>query len=484
MPIFDSKHLAARAQGHWWRGVPVEPITGFSIDTRTLKPGDLFVAVSGGERDGHDFLKMALAAGASGAIVERRFESIHLPQLLVRDSVSALQDIARWHRDNFPGKVFSVTGSNGKTTTKDLLRCLLGEETVYATEGNLNNHLGVPLSVLRLASEKHQTGVFETGISRPGDMAPLAAILQPDGVIATNIGPAHLEGLKSEERVAAEKSVLPAAVRVGGWCVHPSTLLKFPGFKFFPSRQQVIVHDQGTGEPLNLPELASGRGQNRAVWSYRMEYSDEQKTQIWIRLPSGEEELYELHPISRGVASCVGLALVACRLEGVSAEDARKRLSGWKGSKGRTEIFQRGGQWVYWDAYNANPKSMLDSLEAFERFAPDGKRFFLLGSMGELGEKASWHHFIVGQKINLREGDILVVMGDNGSDYLEGLLSRFDSGKGEHYLNPEPVLLKELLDDFHGAVFVKGSRFQRLERWIPPLSQESEPRKRGEAIPC
>ena len=484
MSLFDSKHLAARAQGHWWRGSPVDPITGFSIDTRTLQPGDLFVAISGGERDGHDFLRMALSAGAAGAIVERRFENINLPQLLVRNSISALQDVARWHRENFPGKVIGITGSNGKTTTKDLLHCLLGKDEVLATEGNLNNQIGLPLSVLKLDAAKHRRGVFETGISKPGDMAPLAAILQPDGVIATNICPAHLEGLKTVERVAAEKSVLPAALRTGGWCVQPSDLLQYPGFKFFPSRHQIILHPEEASPSLTLPSIDSGKGQNRAVWGYRMEYSDNQKTIIHLKLPNGEIESYQAGPLSRGVTSCVALALIACRQEGVSPIEARERLAGWKGSKDRTVIFESNGKWVYWDAYNANPKSMLDSLEAFDRFAPKGPRLYLLGSMSELGEKASWHHFIVGQKIRLKKEDMLIALGVNAQDYEEGMNSHFDESPGKVLVNPEAFDLKSTLSSFKGSVFVKGSRSQKLERWIAPPSPSKIPKVREDAIPC
>lgn len=167
------------------------------MDTRIIRSGELFVALKTEKRDGHDFLEAALAAGASGALVSRIVEGVNLPQLVVPDPLIAFQTIGREHRRLFSGRVVGITGSCGKTSTKELLALLLGGEGegVLATQGNLNNHLGVPLTLTRLEPGRHQYAVVEAGISAPGDMAVLADMIEPDLVITTLVAPAHLQEL-------------------------------------------------------------------------------------------------------------------------------------------------------------------------------------------------------------------------------------------------------------------------------------------------
>ena len=204
MPDFAPALLAGWTGGRWTRQ-PQGSITGFSADTRQVRPGQMFVALKTDQRDGHQFLHAAAAAGAAAALVSQSDDSLSLPQLVVEKPLESFQVIAREHRRTFPGRVIGVTGSAGKTSTKDLLATLLGER-VLATEGNLNNHIGVPLTLTRLDAAEHDYAVIEAGVSAPGEMAPLAEMISPDVAIVTLVAPAHLAGLGGLEGVRREKA--------------------------------------------------------------------------------------------------------------------------------------------------------------------------------------------------------------------------------------------------------------------------------------
>ncbi|MDB6114621.1 MAG: murF [Lacunisphaera sp.] len=210
MPTFAAEKMAAWTGGRWTR-IPGGAVTGFTQDTRQLAAGQMFVAVKTDQRDGHDYLREAEMRGATAALVERANKSTAIPQLVVGEAVTAFQHIAREHRREFSGTVIGVSGSVGKTSTKDLLAVLLGgvgpvsdrpgqsktgpasgAGRVLATEGNLNNHLGVPLTLTKLDPAIHEFAVIEAGISAPGEMAPLAAMIEPSHSVITLVAPAHL----------------------------------------------------------------------------------------------------------------------------------------------------------------------------------------------------------------------------------------------------------------------------------------------------
>jgi len=217
-------------------------LTAFGVDTRALRPGDVFVALRTERRDGHDFLADAATAGAAAALVAVPDRAVPLPQLVVPDPLAAFQAIAREHRRTFRGAVVGISGSAGKTSTKDLLALLLGGAScgVVATEGNLNNHLGVPLTLTRLDPAVHRFAVVEAGISAPGEMAPLAGMIEPDVALITLVAAAHTRDLGGLEGVAREKALLPAAVRPGGVAIVPRSTLDFAAFRDLRVRTMVV----------------------------------------------------------------------------------------------------------------------------------------------------------------------------------------------------------------------------------------------------
>ncbi|MBC8039766.1 MAG: UDP-N-acetylmuramoyl-tripeptide--D-alanyl-D-alanine ligase, partial [Opitutaceae bacterium] len=203
------------------------------MDTRQLREGQVFVALKTDKRDGHDFLPAAHAACASAALVSRADPSLELPQLVVADPIVAFQTIAREHRRLFKHPVIGISGSAGKTSTKNLLALLLSSEPgdVLATEGNLNNHIGVPLTLTRLEPAKHRFVVIEAGISGPGEMEVLAGMIEPDFAIITLIAPAHLQELGGIDGVAQAKAALPAAVHTGGSALFPHACCQYAAFR-------------------------------------------------------------------------------------------------------------------------------------------------------------------------------------------------------------------------------------------------------------
>lgn len=426
-------------------------MTGFTQDTRTLQPGDVFVALRTERRDGHAFLAEARAKGAAAALVARADAAEPLPQLVVADPLLALQAAAREHRRRFRGPVIGVSGSAGKTSTKNLLAQLLGgEPRVLATRGNLNNHLGVPLTLLRLDPQEHAYAVVEAGISGPGDMPPLAAMIEPDLAIITMVGPAHLEALGSLDGVASEKAELPRAARVA---VFPDDCRRYAAFRD-------LTVSTLRAEPVEDPgRLREPIGSERARYVLTQRAAETE-----LRLSAAPDTPFTMGLVSDGLARNAVLALLVALRLGLPVDSLRRRLAEWRSGDLRADVRREADRLLYVDCYNANPASMADALDAFVRVAPVAEpRLLVLGAMEELGAEAERHHRELGRRLPLRPGDHCCFVGGHGEAVRAGAA---DAG-----VDPERV---ELVADaaslaprvaaFRGAIFIKGSRRHALER--------------------
>jgi len=250
MPFFDPESLAEWSRGEWNRS-PRNLVSGFSHDSRRMESGGMFVAVRA-ERDGHDFIRNAARLGASSAMVDHFVAESDLPQLKTTDVGDAFLRIAHMHRSNFEGKIVGVTGSCGKTSTKDALQLLLGADTCLATNGNFNNLLGVPLTLLRLEHSLHRQAVVEAGINQIGEMAKLAKTIAPDITLVTMVASAHLEGLGSETKVAQEKARLIQDSGTVKTAIFPEQCLKFDAFREVQkseTKSLVLKYGDPTEEP-------------------------------------------------------------------------------------------------------------------------------------------------------------------------------------------------------------------------------------------
>jgi UDP-N-acetylmuramoyl-tripeptide--D-alanyl-D-alanine ligase len=353
----------------------------------------------------------------------RRRRGGRRPWFPCRDTLAAFQTIAREHRRRFSGPVIGVTGSAGKTSTKELLALLLGPDTL-ATEGNLNNHLGVPLTLTRLDPARHRFAVIEAGISAPGEMKVLADMIEPDAALVTMVGPAHLEELGGLEGVAREKALLVQAIRPGGVAIFPPSCREFAAFR---------------GVRTHLPP-----------WGVKIRPSGE-SMHIWLAGDTSGEP-YLLPVPSEGMAQNAALALLIALHFGVPDPDLRARLARWRPAPQRGEIRREGGRLLYLDYYNANPLSMRDALAAFERLAPPpAPRLFLLGCMEELGGGAERYHRELGEALVLGPETVKA-----------GALAR-GAGAEQILASAAAADAAPLVGGFAGSIFVKGSRKHRLE---------------------
>jgi len=414
------------------------------------------VALRTERRDGHEFLGAALKAGASAAVVARADARVALPQLVVGNPLEALQAVAREHRGSFRGSVFGITGSAGKTSTKELLWLLLGGEEagVLATEGNLNNQIGVALTLCRLDPERHRLAVVEAGISAPGEMGPLARMIDPDIALVTLVGPAHLAGLGGLESVAREKAVLAGSVRKGGICVFPGSCEEFAAFRSLRAQDCLVVERAGSPEGLRPRE-----GRARFTASHSGEF-----TTLSVAFGPPPPVVARLCRATDGMAQNAALAVCAALKAGVARADIGRRLASWRPSPLRGEWRISEGRRIYLDCYNANPASMADALAAFAAAAPaDEPRLYVIGCMEELGPDSQRFHVELGRSLALRRGDRLVAVGSQAGSIRTGALeARIDSGQVDVADSIEPFSAQ--LAAFRGSVFVKGSRRHELER--------------------
>jgi UDP-N-acetylmuramoyl-tripeptide--D-alanyl-D-alanine ligase len=462
VPNFNPEQLAAWTGGRWTRP-PAGPLTGFHFDSRQMRPGLVFVAIKTAARDGHAFLAAAAQAGAAAALVATPDARVDLPQLVVGDPLGAWQAIAREHRRAFAGPVVGISGSAGKTSTKDLLALLLGGAScgVVATEGNFNNHLGVPLTLTRIDPAEHRFAVVEAGINAPGEMTPLAAMIQPDVAIVTLVAPAHTEALGGIDGVAREKSRLPAATRVGGVAIFSRATAEQAAFRDLAVRRMIVERAEVV-RPAEPPKdrvffAITHRGEETAV---ALAYGPPPPLNFTFRR------------VSDGMAQNAVLAICAALWLGVARESIQARLREWRPAAMRGEIRHVDGRLLYLDCYNANPASMADALAAFAGIAPEAApRLYVLGGMEELGAHAADYHRELGRTLALRPGDQVYLIGPHAAVVAEALRARGHAAPAVQVMEtlaPAAAALAE----WPGAIFVKGSRRYALEQVLAGAAGE------------
>lgn len=455
MTPLSTEHFSDWTGGRWTKEPPGE-VKDFCIDTRKLEAGQMFVAIQTENRDGHDFLENARAAGAVAALVSRETSLVDLPQLVVSDTEKALRELAIQQRMEFSGKAIGITGSCGKTSTKELLALLLGAGTVK-TPGNFNNHLGVPLTLLHLRKDD-KYAVVEVGMNAPGEIPSLARILQPDYSVVTTVAPVHLEGVGSLQGVAEEKAALVRAARK--LSVLPVQCFRFPAFS-----------------KLRTPCLIAGKpepGRDYPASSRFVDYNIDQspkKTDVVLRYKDGKVLSFSVTRISNGMAGNMVLCIILCLELGLPSHDLQSRLENWRSASLRCERVKLGELDFFIDCYNANPSSMRDSLEYFNSITPEDKpRYYVIGGMKELGEYTEEYHRELGRSFKLRSQDRLYLTGIESTGFLAGFRA---AGRNEEHVKvfrSNQEVVKELRP-LEGSVFLKGSRSYALEEIFNKLKE-------------
>lgn len=452
MPTFIPELLAATTHGKWEKGTPAR-VTGVSIDTRTLKEGDLFVALRSA-RDGHEFLTDALCKGASAAMVERLM-SAGMPQLVVENTFAALHQMATAHREAYSGKVVGITGSCGKTSTKELVALLLGEMGVHRTYANLNNQLGVPLTLLEMDAQKHPFAVIEAGMNQVGEMMILGGMIKTDVGIVTMVGAAHLEGVGSLDGVAREKCALLETTRDDGLCLFPVDCLKY---SYFKNLDKKIIALRRMGD--------STEGRKDVAEVLFDVLQEGEKMILRLAGKDGIARHFEMPQASPGMAQNAALALMAASHLGVTDSQLQLRLKRWQPVAFRGQILRGEAVSFYVDCYNANPASMKDTLVAFRNAFPKEARLYVLGSMNELGAQAAILHEEVGQAVKLKEGDRAALIGPHAEAMKSGMIKAGNAiSKIQTCATTEEAAA--IVNNWTGAALLKGSRSYHLEMLLP-----------------
>lgn len=421
-------------------------ITGFCIDSRSVEPGNLFVAIEGERFDGHHFIKEVEAKGALAVLVNREIEGVSIPQFIVPNTIDALAKIAAAHRQSITCPVIALTGSNGKTTVKEMIAAIMPSPS-HATKGNFNNHIGAPLSVLQLNSQ-HRYAVFELGANHSGEIAHTVAIVRPDVTLINNIAPAHVEGFGSIDGVAHAKGEIHRDLSLMG---------------------TAIVNDDDAyahfWDELLIDKkiLRFSAAHPADVCAQDIRLDTQGRGHFSLVLPNGRAEIELQVPGEHNIRNALAAA-ACCYAVGISIKDIQRGLSQFSGVDGRMTVLTGKNQsTIIDDTYNANLRSVLTALEVLAKRV--GTKIFVFGDMGELGEWAIQHHQEVG--LAARELGITQLM-TYGS--FSKLASEAFGERGRHFSTQEDLIqnvLEELIPGI--TVLVKGSRSSAMEKIVQKL---------------
>lgn len=426
--------------------------TGCSIDSRTLRGGNLFIAIRGSRYDGHDFVKSAKDSGACAALVERDTGD-QMPLLILNDTKQAMIDLAGYWRNSFDIPLLAVTGSNGKTTVKEMLSSILSlKGPVLSTRGNLNNDIGVPLTLFGLGSE-HEYAVIEMGANHAGEIAGLTRLAQPTVAVITLCAPAHLQGFGSVEGVARAKAEIYSG-------------LSGKGIAVINADDNYAAFWRETAG--NYKQICFGINNPADVTATDIHFDAESgRTGFLLHTPQGgtpiKLTLAGRHNVMNALA-----AAACCTGIDIAIADIKHGLENMTAVHGRMEIkFTKQGTRIFDDTYNANPASLNAALRVLADYP--GRRWLILGDMGELGDYATDLHREAGESARRHGVERLYGLGENCRHAVDG----FGSG-ARHFNSPEallaavkPVMAKDV------TILVKGSRFMAMDRIVASLTEDS-----------
>ena len=425
-------------------------VSGVCIDTRQISQQQLFVAFPGEKVDGHDYVKMAVEKGASAVMVNRHLEDVNVPQLVVKDSLQALTTLAEGYRHQLKCKIMALTGSNGKTSVKEMLAQIM-PQSAFLSKGNFNNHLGVPINLLNVP-ENCEYAVFELGANQKGDIALTAGLVKPDVALINNIGPAHLGGFGSIDGVAIAKGEIYDALQPKGIAVVNDD----DAYAHFWDEQLLDVQV--------------------------LRYSSEHPTDVWaseiVILPSGcyrfqlhvfeEKQIVELRvPGHHQMQNALAAAAMASALS-ISLAKIVQGLMRFTGVGGRLNIMVGYNEaTVIDDTYNANLASVKAGLEVLAK--REGEKILVIGDLAELGEFVEAQHAQIGEiarKLGIHK---LFAVGQSTPSTVAAF------GEGGYHFTSQKELVVHLRKCLHKQVniLVKGSRSSRMEEVVEQISGTS-----------
>jgi len=458
LPVFQGHDILKATGGTLIQGNPAGFLSGISTDSRRITKGNLFIPLKGDRYEGHDYLNAAVKEGAAGLLVQKDSEKKYLSFdesitiVLVEDTLKALGDIAHYWRKKFAASVVAITGSSGKTTTKEMIAGISGlEKNVMKAQGNFNNLVGVPLTLLNLR-EQHDAAILELGTNRRGEIERLTRIAEPDIGLITNIGPAHLEGLKSLDVVREEKCDL---------------------FRNMAASKVAIINmdDEALRTAGNIwhgKRITFGLGQDADVSAENIIKKGKQGVSFTLRIAGKRHYVHLSVTGEHNVYNALAAAASSWAL-GIEHDTIRQGLMAFTPITGRMEICQlKNGAFIINDTYNANPASVREALKVLKDLRGSHSGTVILGDMLELGDRAEEMHEGIGS-----------LMADTGvgTIFLRGRLSRATAAGALKrnvpdnriffFETPEEVIphLKSTLKK-GDWILVKGSRMMKMEEVV------------------
>ena len=452
-------------EGELIRGSRERSFTGISTDSRSVGKGQLFWALQGETFDGHDFVKEAVKKGAVGVVVRKGWSAdlpanSHASLIGVQDTLKALGDLARWWRDRFEVRVAAITGSGGKTTTKEMTSAILSlEGLTLKNEGNFNNLIGLPLSLF-LLKKSHRYAVLEMGMNRPGEIGRLTEIADPDIGLITNVGRAHLEGVGSVEGVARAKVELlekmaPRALAV----LNGDDRILMQAAAAFCKKP--VTFGRGSQNSARVEEI---RNLGREGFSFLLHWKGA-SFPVRLRVP-GYHNVY----------NALAAAAIALSLD-ISEDRIQEGLSQFEGVKGRFKVMPLAdGSVLIDDTYNSNPSSLRLSLESLKALAPQGRKVIVgLGEMLELGGETEAGHVEAGEMVAEAGADWLVALGEHAPEMIRGALDKGFPRKRAIRVEDHKEMGTKILELMKPGdlVFLKASRRIGLERVAETLREKA-----------
>jgi len=437
-------------------------ITGAVIDSRQVEPGYLYIPIRGERVDGHRFIPDVFEKGALAVLSEEPLENPAGPYIQVASSEQALKDIAEFYRSTLSIKIIGITGSVGKTSTKEMISAVLSQKyNVLKTEGNFNNEIGLPLTILRIRRE-HEVAVVEMGISEFGEMHRIAKVAKPDICVMTNIGQCHLENLIDRDGVLRAKSEIFDFLKTDGHIVLNGNDDKLITVQEVKGVKPVFYYvEDGTAKKADLPyEITADAIENKGLRGLNAN----------LHFP---EEVCQIHEPIPGVHNVCNACAAACvgRIMGLTNEEICQGIAHAKTIAGRTNLITLGEVLVIDDCYNANPVSMKASLDVLAQ--ADGRKIAVLGDMGELGENEREMHYDVGKYAANTGVDILFCCGTLSEELAKG--AQRGHTKVMYFADREK--LTQTLINFVEAgdtVLVKASHFMEFPKIVKALEEALE----------
>ncbi len=440
------RQIAEGVKGQVRAGSPDGLVTGISTDSRTAGEGDLFFPLKGERFDAHDFIPQALKQGCRSFVVSRKDSLDMLKEaegvnvIEATDTTKALQDLSSYYLDMLGIRKIAVTGSTGKTTTRDMIKCILGMKyKTYSNEGNFNNHIGVPLTILSI-DEDAEMGVFEMGMDKFGEIHALVDIVRPDTGVITNIGVSHIENLGSRE------GIFKAKMEITDYFDEKNTLVVYEDDEY-------LNRDRIDG---NYRLITAGRnGRCDFIVSH---LEDRGIDGIRFMLEHDEEaQMFELPVPGAHNAYNAAVAAAAASLEGITLKEAEQALRNLELTDKRLTVRTNDGIKVIDDTYNASPSSMKSALDALA--STNGiRRVAILGDMFELGEDSPRFHREVGQHAAGCGLDLLITVGELSANIRDGALETMDENKVMHFEKKEDFMMEmNNIIDRGDVILVKGS---------------------------